>query len=411
MKSLVVRGPFRGPTGYDRSVRGFVRELHRQGVAIELRDCPNWSRAKLAHDAQDTLFSSLERPLRDVQTVLHFCLPTQVVRHPGRLNVNFTVFEATHTPVTWVAENRRHDLVIVPTESSRNAWLRSGMPAHRVRVCPQGVDPATFSREAVPLPLLLEDGSVVSDYRTRFLHIAEFTARKNLMGLLRVWIEGTSPADDAVLIVKLGLYDDDAQGRFLRQLGLLQERLGKGLADAAPVTFITGTVGDAEMPRFYATATHYITLSFGEGWDYPMMEAGASGLKLIAPAHSAYLAYLDSSVATMIPCREVPAEDSDNPDLSALFRRANWWEPDRDLAAQAIRAAIDGKDVHTAPARERILSQFTWHRAASRLTAILDELEGLRAKIPSFAALRSSMRATTATGRSASDAPPGPSPS
>ncbi len=159
----------------------------------------------------------------------------------------------------------------------------------------------------------MEDGSPVAGYRTRFLHVAEFGARKNLMGLLRAWIEATSQVDDAVLIIKLGLYGPGAWERFLRQLDLLERRLGKSLTDAAPVTLIRGVVGEAEMPRFYTTATHYISLSFGEGWDYPMLEAAASGLRLIAPAHSAYLTYLDSSIASMIPSREIPAEDQDNP--------------------------------------------------------------------------------------------------
>ena len=389
-------------------MRGFVRELHRQGVAIELHDCPNWSPARIAPESQDPLFSSLERPLDDVRTALHFCMPTQVVRYPGKLNVNFTVFEADRVPAAWISQNRTHDLVIVPTESSRNAWLASGMPAHRIQVCPQAVDSAAFSAESEPLPLRTENGRAVADYRTRFLHIAEFTARKNLMGLLRVWMEATSRKDDAVLVIKLGLYDRSSQERFLRQLELVEEHLGKSLADAAPTAFVGGVVADREVPRFYRTATHYISLSFGEGWDYPMMEAAASGLKLIAPAHSAYPAYLDASVATMIPSREVPAQDLDNPDLTELFRGANWWAPDDDCAMQAIHRAIKGDDVPLASAQERILREFTWQRAAARLTAILDELESLRAKIPSFAALRASNGATTATRHSAPDAPADP---
>jgi len=408
VKSLLVRGPFRGPTGYDRSVRGFVRELHRQGLLIELHDYPNWGLGRIAPESQDSLFSSLERPLEDVRTALHFCLPTQVARYPGKLNVNFTAVEATRVPVAWVRENRTHDLVIVPTESSRNAWLESGMPAHRVRVCPQGVDSVSFAGEAEPLSLRTENGLDVAGFRTRFLHIAEFTARKNLMGLLRVWMEATSPGDDAVLIIKLGLYDPSSADRFLRQLDLLEERLGKTLADAAPIAFVSGVMGDAEMPCFYRAATHYISLSFGEGWDYPMMEAAASGLKLIAPGHSAYLAYLDASVATMIPSREVPSEDADHLELSELFRGVHWWAPDDDSAAQAIHAAMKGDDVPVASARERVRSEFTWQRAASRLTEILDELESLRAKIPSSAGRRSSKSATTATRPGAQDAPPDP---
>ena len=64
------------------------------------------------------------------------------------------------------------------------------------------------------------------------------------------------------------------------------------MEDAAPVRVLHDLVADAKAPGLYAAATHYISLSHGEGWDQPMMEAAAAGLKLIAPSHSAYLTYL-----------------------------------------------------------------------------------------------------------------------
>ncbi len=63
---------------------------------LKCRTFPNWSAAQsFPAEAQDSLFTSLERPLADVGTVVQFCLPTQMLRYPGKLNVNFTVFEAT----------------------------------------------------------------------------------------------------------------------------------------------------------------------------------------------------------------------------------------------------------------------------------------------------------------------------
>jgi glycosyltransferase involved in cell wall biosynthesis len=140
---------------------------------------------------------------------------------------------------------------------------------------------------------------------------------------------------------------------------------------AAPVHVLHDILSDAEMPGLYAAATHYISLSHGEGWDLPMMEAGGSGLKLIAPRHSAYQAYLDDSVATLLPSREVPIVWTGDAASGELFRGANWWEPDEDAAVAAIRAAIGGRDETKASARERILTEFTWQRATESLLEIL----------------------------------------
>jgi len=130
------------------------------------------------------------------------------------------------------------------------------------------------------------------------------------------------------------------------------------------------------MPRLYATGTHYISMAFGEGWDQAMVEAAASGLKLIAPDHSAYRAYLDSSVATLIPSREVPADfGSDDPDTAALFEYGNWWKPDEVEAIACTQRAIAEADRANPLLRDRMLAEFNWASATRRLIAILGDLE------------------------------------
>src|SRR5688572_23972139 len=92
--ALEIRGPFHGPTGYDRHVRGFAKALHGRGVAVQLVDFPEWSRARIPREQRDPWFDTLHRDVR-AQTVLHCCMPTQVRPDPRRSNVNYTMFEAT----------------------------------------------------------------------------------------------------------------------------------------------------------------------------------------------------------------------------------------------------------------------------------------------------------------------------
>ncbi|MGD1091412.1 MAG: glycosyltransferase [Bryobacteraceae bacterium] len=376
LRALTVRGPFRGPTGYDHHVREFVRELHTQGVAVELQDLPAWSPAKLPGHMRDPWFDSLNQPC-GAETVLHFCMPHQVIRYPGKVNTNFTMFEASRVHPNWVKANRQHDSVILPTESSKRAWVDSGFPEHRLRLCPFGVNTALFSGEASPLHL---EGATAEDHGVRFLNVSEFNSRKNLMGLLEAWILATSRQDDAILIVKLGCYKSAARQRFADQIDLLEQRLNKRLAEAAPIRLVHDFFPDSEMPRLYAAATHYISMSHGEGWDQPMMEAAASGLKLIAPAHSAYLAYLNSSIASLIPAREAPVLIEGDAATAELFKDAHWWQPDRDSAIQFIRDAIEGRDRDKPSPRGQIVHDFTWTQATRRLIEILDEVQSLKAQ-------------------------------
>jgi glycosyltransferase involved in cell wall biosynthesis len=318
-------------------------------------------------------------------------MPHQVARVPAQLNVNFTMFEATRVAASWVEAGRRQDLVVVPTVSSQEAWTRSGMPPHRIRICPLGVDPELFARDQTPLPLTAPDGQPASRYRTRFLNVSQVGPRKNLRGLLRAWLDATSRSDDAVLILKIsdGGGSPDA---YRREVALSESAVGKSFAAAAPVIHVRQIFGDSEMPRLYAAATDYISLSHGEGWDLPMMEAAASGLRLIAPDHSAYRAWLDPSIATMIRSREVPAGHDGDSATAALFEGANWWDPDHGEAVEAIRAAIERGADRPPPARQRILSEFTWARAADRLIDILEDLQPMAEQLKLAEAFRASRK-------------------
>ena len=373
-RALVVRGPYRGPTGHDHHVRAFVRHLVRRGVRTQLIDLPEWSPARLPEHVADPWFRTLEAPVPS-SLVLHFCMPPQVTPTAGRHDLNYTMFEGTRIPAAWVAHSRRHALVVVPTESSRAAWEAGGFPGERVRVCPLGVDATAFRPGVAPRELVDRRGRRVADYRTRVLNVSEVTPRKNLLGLLRAWLHATRADDDAVLVVKLGRHQPGRTAVLFRDLEALERRIGRSRRTAASVLFVDELLADDEMPGLFAAATHYWSMSHGEGWDQPMVEAGASGLRLIAPAHSAYLAYLDESVARMIPVRRVPAAPAGDPGLAALFADAEWWEPDEEAAADAVRAALDERDRGGPSARERFVAGLTWDHATDRLLRILEEFD------------------------------------
>jgi hypothetical protein len=115
-------------------------------------------------------------------------------------------------------------------------------------------------------------------------------------------------------------------------------------------------------------------MSYGEGWDFPMMEAGVMGLHLIAPEHSAYTAYLDRSVAQMIPSRRVPADFNGGEGLGKLFQGSDWWKPDDEAAVDCVRQAIRTAGEKLPTARARIAKEFTWERSANRIVEIMEEL-------------------------------------
>lgn len=376
-RSLIIAGHYRRPTGYGGHIREVARALDKLGIRVQLVDLPTGNVGALPEKKRDPWIDTLTRPV-SADVVLHICLPHHAKIVEGMLNINSTTFETTRIPEAWAKLNLKQDLVVLPTDSAKQAWMASGIPQEHIKLCPRGVDSARFHPGVEPLALGSRRGRSVLEYKTRFLNISDFVSapRKNILGMLRVWLKATDANDDAILILKLSGYRYRWwwPDRFNRTLNAIEREIGKSRRRAAPILFYDEVLTEFQMPSLYAAATHYWSMSYGEGWDFPMTEAGATGLHLIAPKHSAYTAYLDESVAQMIPSKKVPADFNGGKGLGKLFTGSEWWEPDEDAAAMAVRQAIRTAGNGMPTARARFASEFTWEQTAKRLIKILEEL-------------------------------------
>jgi len=376
-RTLVISGHYRRPSGYGGHIREIVRALDNLGILVRLVDLPTGSVGALPQEKYDSWFDALNRPVGS-DSILHICLPHQAKIVEGMLNVNSTTFETTRIPETWAKLSLRHHLIVLPTDSSKQAWIASGVPEERLRLCPHGVDSDRFHPGVEPLKIGIRRGRRVLEYKTRFLNVSDFISapRKNILGMLRVWINTTSADDDAVLILKLSGYRYRWwwPDRFKRAVSAIERQIGKSRKKAAPIVFYDQVLAESQMPSLYSAATHYWSMSYGEGWDFPMTEAGATGLHLIAPAHTAYTSYLDESVAQMIPSQRIPADFNGGKGLGKLFEGSDWWKPDEEAAAVFVRQAVKTGSDALPTARARFATDLTWERSAKCLIEILGEL-------------------------------------
>jgi glycosyltransferase involved in cell wall biosynthesis len=376
MQGLHIVGPIYGATGYDRHTREFARHLGALGVPVQIFPMRGWS-PELPLFQND---ASLQALLQSVEadTVLHFAMPPHCRPVPGKRNINYTMFEADRIPAAWAPLATQHDRIVVPTAACADAWIAGGVPDSHVRISPLAVDGAFFATPAEPLaigvnPVDSREARPLAGFRTRFLNIAELRPRKNLLGLLRSWIRATNTEDDAVLVLKCTSFNEADMRALEEDVRRLQHDLGRTLREAAPVTVLQGACTDEQLRALYHSVTHYISMSFGEGWDQPMMEAAASGLQLIAPDHTGYQAYLTAQDASLLPTERVPVafEGAAGGADWIFFAGTHWWRPSEDAAIEAIRSALRG--VSMPPPSQRIVRDFTWTSAAEKLLAVLRE--------------------------------------
>lgn len=358
---LVLRAPFGTTSGYAHMGRRYIQTLRAQAVPLQVIGI-------FGHEEWDA--EPLAAPVA-ARAAVNMLVPLAVEPVPGLATVLYSMFEGPRISAAWARQSARSDLVIVPTESSRLAWASQGFPEDRLRVCPLGVDPEPAA-DAPALTLVDGAGRLVSSFRHRFLNISDTIPRKNLDGLLRVWLRCTGPQDDAVLILKPGKGGNrEARAALEDIVRQTQRHVGKSFAEAAPVVLVDQPLSEADMTGLFRAASYYWSMSHGEGWDLPMSKAGAMGLGLIAPRHSAYVDYLDDRFARMIPSVTGPAHLPYSRDPWEPFHGLDWWDPDEDAAAAILTDIIHGRDPGLPDASGHLLGRFTWDQAARTLRRIL----------------------------------------
>src|SRR5262249_10328994 len=147
----------------------------------------------------------------------------------------------------------------------RDVYVRSGVPAEKVRIVPLGVDPAVFTPEGSTFP--------VPEAGVLFLYVGGTIHRKGADLLLRAYTSAFGRDDDVCLVVKdMGtgtFYADQNFGHAFRQ------------AQADPrcpgIVYLDGELTDLQLASLYRACSCLVLPYRGEGFGLPALEAMACG--------------------------------------------------------------------------------------------------------------------------------------
>lgn len=168
--------------------------------------------------------------------------------------------------------------IITCSNWSRMGFIKAGAPEDRVYVVPAGIDPAVFHPlDPVERDLLREQNKWKDTFV--FLNIGGMSANKGVSHLLKAFAQVCRRHPQARLCLKGldSLYaSKDMLGTATKALTPDETRLIK------PRVIYTGsTLSPDAMSRLYATADCYVSPYLAEGFNMPVLEAGASGTPVI----------------------------------------------------------------------------------------------------------------------------------
>lgn len=173
-----------------------------------------------------------------------------------------------------VAEMDLADVIVVPAEFTRETLVAHGVPPHKIRVVPRGVNGDRFqpARPAVP-PF-------------RVLFVGQVCLRKGIRYLLEAWRMSRLPGAELVL---LGAVHDEVRAILAQYSDLPGLRILGFMKDVA---------------RFYAEASVFVLPTLDEGSAKAVSEAMAAGLTVVTTSEAGSLVE-DGKTGCLVPPRNV----------------------------------------------------------------------------------------------------------
>jgi glycosyltransferase involved in cell wall biosynthesis len=330
MKKVLLRGPLLTASGYGEHSRQFFRWLESRND-IELKvQCLNWGNTTwyIDTDIEEGLIGRIMSKTNfDVQNEsfdisIQVQLPDEWDNSLARYNIGVSAFiETTKCSKAWFECCNKMDKIIAPSKHALKSVLANGNLDKRAHVVNEPLNPL-LSKHKTDFKLNLEP-----DFN--FLIISQLTDlnsshdRKNIVETIKAFCKKFDGNKDVGLVIKTNIGRSTMADR-RRTKGLLEKIVKENRKTAFPkINMIHGLLSPSEMYEIYShpKIKCLISLTRGEGYGLPLMEAASCELPVLATNWSGHLDFLKDFIKikyTLVPIPELKAD-------GRIFEKNTFW--------------------------------------------------------------------------------------
>lgn len=359
MKHVLFKAPVMTSSGYGVHARQVARALFEyvDNNKITLSVAPTmWGTTPwlLRDDMHNGLIGKIKKHCTNLDkrpdVTVQLLLPNEWIPVEGAVNIGLTAgVETDKLNPLWINNVNAMDAVIVPSTHVFNTFKASGIVTKSMYVVPESF-----------IDALKIDNQQVFNFETsfNFLVVGQFTSdrqnldRKNIINTIRIISETFRNDPDVGIVVKLNagrstLIDRKITVDKIKQL-LKQVRKG----NFPRVYIVHGDLTDNEMAALYTNSSikALVTLTRGEGFGLPILEAAAAGLPVIATNWSGHLDFMNRGnfIKVNYGLEKIPDERVDHHSDSTRniwIDGAMWAQPREQNAVQALKKFRISPDV------------------------------------------------------------------
>jgi glycosyltransferase involved in cell wall biosynthesis len=343
MKTVLLRGPVLTHSGYGTHCRQIARWLLSKPVQLHVQALPwgetPWIIDPTRHDGligKIMTHTGTPPPQCDVSVQLQ--LPNEWDPKLGKFNIGITAsVETDKCNPEWVSACNNMDHIVVPSEHAKKNLTNSGLIYKPISVIPEAYPDCMRGNVSQELDLKLTTPF-------NFLIFGQLTGnnphndRKNLFYTIRWLCEAFKDDPEVGIVLKSNAGKLTKIDRKI-MTGLLTQLLNDVRKGPFPkFHLLHGDMSDEEVTQLYHTPSikALVTLTRGEGFGLPILEAAACGLPVIATNWSGHLDFLNHGkfVGIDYQLRETHETRIDN---RIFMKGAKWAEPIEDDFKRRIK--------------------------------------------------------------------------
>ena len=367
MTHVHIRGPLLSISGYGVHSRQIARWAFDRGFHVTVEILP-WGTTPWYTDREECggLIGKLmesSHPLRQKPDYsFQIMLPNEWDNTLAAKNFGVSaVVETDICSKEWINACLKMDHVIVPSEFSKRCLVNSGLKSKRVTVIPESfIDACVENTNSLPLKFETENnflilGQMSGDWETD---------RKNTAQAIALFCDTFKDRPDVGLIVKTNIGGNSTVDRHISRLRLKATLKSIRQGSFPKVYFLHGYLKDEEVSSLYhhPKVKGLISLTHGEGFGLPLLEAAACGLPVLATNWSAHTEFLNlghwykvKGTIDPIPQRKV--------DGGIFVQGAKWANPDFGSAREELMNLVNNestarKEAHTL--KEKIIKKYSY---------------------------------------------------